>query len=359
MTSEIKTGESLYNRYRPADFSELVGQDHVISVIQEQIRTNTLPQCLILYGPAGCGKTSLARLIAKALNDSEYGLIEKDSAFESSKDNIRELQSTIYNKPFIGSNKTYLFDEAHQISKASFSSLLKLTEEPPEHVRFIFVTTDFDKILDTIKSRSQSHCLHRLNNTVIHTRLQHIIKSEKFDITPALMSLIIDSASGSLRNAIVNLSTVVASYLSGNTELDIAKTLGILGSKRLADFTSNYIFEDFKQLDSSIEMFYPENTDLSKAIYSLQQYIMDCRYSIIVPELRDSVRSDVSGFFDLIDAKILSTPKVDKTKALTSVGRNLDKLYDLTVELENNLFKTSNKEAALKRFVIKLAQSWS
>lgn len=356
--TKVKSSESLYNKWRPSDFSELVGQEHVTKVIQEQLQNNNLPKCLILYGPPGCGKTSLGRLIAKTLNPSEHGLIEKDSAFEGGKDVIRELQTSIYNKPFIGDYKVYLFDEAHQISKAGFSSLLKLTEEPPEHVRFIFVTTEFDKIPLNIKSRSQSHSLNRLNNKVIRERLQTIIKGEGLDIPVDLINLIIDSASGSLRNAIVNLETVVASYKSGNTELSIAKTLGVLGSKRLSDFVTSYLFENFKKLDQTIEMFYPENTDLAQALSNLQQYIIDCRYSVIFPEFKEISKSDVNPFLETIETILKGKSPDDIKKANISLGRSLDTLYDLTLDLEVNLNKTSNKEAALKRFVIKLAQSW-
>ena len=350
---------ALHTKYRPSEFTELVGQDHVIQVIQSQLDSQTLPNCLILYGPPGVGKTSLGRLIAKALNPSEHGLIEKDSALEGGKDVIRELQSTIYNKPFIGEYKVYLFDEAHEISKSGFASLLKITEEPPAHVKFIFVTTEFDKIPANIKSRCQSHSLNRLSNQVIRNRIKEVIKVEKLDIPDTLISLVVDAASGSLRNAIVHLETVIASYSSGNTELNIAKTLGILGSKRLSDFVSSYVFEDFKKLDSLIEMFYPDSTDLSLALSNLQQFVIDARYAVIIPGFIETSKSDVVPFLTELDLKLKDKPAKDHPALKAGIGRKLDQFYDLTLDLETNLRRTSNKEASLRRFVIKLAQSWN
>lgn len=358
--SKVKTPVlNLANKYRPSKFSELVGQDHVTRIVEHQLKNNSLPPCIILYGVHGCGKTSLARLIAKALNPSEQGIIEKNAATYGGKDNIRLLETEVYNRPFVGEYKTYIFDEAHGITKQAFESLLKITEEPPEHVRFIFVTTDFEKIPLTIKSRCQVHSFNRISNSLIKKNLKEILKKEKQDMPEELITLATDAAAGSMRDAIVALETIITSYLTGQTEVNIANSLGIISSKKYTDFILNYVFEDFNSLHTNSAMFSPENTDIQKAIFNLQQFIIDCRYSVILPSLIKTLKSDVSIFISKVDEKLasISQDKINSYKKF--IGGRLDTMYDLSLELERDIKYSANKEAAIGRFIIKLAKSWS
>jgi len=360
MKNEIdKSYINLYSKYRPNTFDELVGQEHVSKLLQLQIQEKTVPNCIIIYGAAGVGKTSLARLVATGLNSSEHGTIEKDAGSEGGKDSLRSLQTDIYNKPFVGEYKTYIFDECHRLSKAAFDSLLKITEEPPEHVKFIFLTTSFEDLPLTIKSRSQCHALHSIPGSVIKERLKSIVKKEKMDITPELINLIVDSSEGSLRNAIVFLNTVVQSYLAGNTEVSIAKTLGVLGTTKVAEFMFAYVSEDFSKIDEGIEMFFPDNTDSARAIGKLQQYAIDCRYALIFEDYKLKSKSDVEPFLSLVKEGLTKSGKKLDKPTISAIGGKLDQLYDLSIALECNLKRTTNKEAALRRFAITLAQSWA
>ena len=237
--------QNLYNKYRPDSFSEFIGQDHVVSTIKYQLENNCLPHCLILYGSPGTGKTSLGRLIAKSLNPSEHGCLEKDSAEDGAKDRVKMIISDVYNKPFKGKYKTYIFDEAHVITRQSFSSLLKITEEPPEHVKFIFTTTEFEKIPNNIKSRSQCHGLTRISRDLIKQRLNFILKNEEVSLPDNLVNLAVQAADGSMRNGIVALENIITGFLSNVSEKEIEQSLGVIGSKRLTDFILSFLFKDF------------------------------------------------------------------------------------------------------------------
>lgn len=347
---------NLYNKYRPNTFSELYGQDHVTKPIESHIKEGNLPHSIILYGPAGVGKTTVGRLIAKALNKSPHGVVEKDSAIDGGKDAVKLLQTDIYNKPFEGDYKTYIFDEAQEITKAAFSSLLKITEEPPPHIKFIFVTTEFDKIPNTIKSRSQCYSFNRIPNSIIRKKLLEIIKSENQNIPDSLLNLIVNSGLGSLRNAIVSLENVMTAYLSGQTEENIANILGVMGNARMDDLILAHLSFSFKSFYERSRLLLPEKTDTLKAIYELEQYIMDCRLSWAMPILKDDMRSDVDGLLTKLESKVDNSS--DKKLKSKQLGDRLDSLYDSLVQLEHDLKITSNKEACLNRFVVKVAKTW-
>jgi len=151
----------LHLKHRPTDFLSVKGQDHVTLLLGKQVESKSVPNCIILYGPSGVGKTTVSRIIAKLLNDHPSGTIEIDSALDGGKDSVKQDQLDLYNYPLSGEFKTYIYNEAQELTRQSFGSLLNMLEEPPEHVRFILVTNNFDKIPLNIKSRSQSH--HFLN----------------------------------------------------------------------------------------------------------------------------------------------------------------------------------------------------
>lgn len=344
--------DSLYNKHRPKSFLDVVGQDHITKILESHIKEENLPHCIIMYGPPGTGKTSCARIVANMLNSSNHGVIEKDCSSEGGKDSLKTIQIDAYNKPMLGEWKTYIFDEAQEIGKKAFGSLLKVTEEPPEKVIFIFVTTEFNKIPGTIKSRSKSLSFNRIQNRIIREKVEEILKIEGRELPESLIDLAVHSGGGSLRNTLVNLETVLIQYPGEVDESKIAESLGVIGIKRLTEFSCAYLYKDFKKLHDMVSMFYEEYTDTTKAMSDLQQFIMDCRLAITLPTIKDSVKSNIDYFFELtqVDQKDVSYRK--------SLGSKLDFMYDLTLDLESDLRRSTNKEAVLTRFLIKLAKSW-
>jgi DNA polymerase III subunit gamma/tau len=348
---------NLYNKYRPSTLDELKGQDQVVEVIKSHLKDHTLPHFLIFYGFIGTGKTTLARIVANILNPSKHGIVEKDCGNDGGKDDMRLLVSELYNKPLVGDHKTYIIEEAHLLTKQAFTALLKPTEEPPSHVTFIFTTTDFDKIPANIKSRAKSFSFNKLNHLVIKDRLLEIAKAENEVIPDEIINLVTNVSSGSLRNAIVALETVITAYKSGKTVVDIADVLGVVGYSRLFSFVKSTVIGDFKKMHQCIATFCDDKTDSLKAVYDLQQFIMDCRIYLTIKVDPNGLRSDISNFITWFEGEFTQKIPADIKAFKKSIGGKLDTIYDLTLELESNLKRTSNKEALFTRFLIKLAQA--
>jgi DNA polymerase-3 subunit gamma/tau len=147
---------SLYRKYRPTGFEQVVGQDHIVSVLKQSVEGGSPAHAYLFCGGRGIGKTSVARIFARALGTSENDIYEIDAASHTSVENIRELNEAVNTLPFDSKYKVYILDEVHMLSKSAFNAFLKTLEEPPKHVIFILATTEMDKLPETIVSRCQS-----------------------------------------------------------------------------------------------------------------------------------------------------------------------------------------------------------
>jgi DNA polymerase-3 subunit gamma/tau len=222
---------ALYRTYRPLDFSQVVGQDAVVRTLRNAIETGQVRQAYLFAGPRGTGKTSMARILAKALNaDGEpsadfdpttriarsiadgtaLDVVEMDAASQRGIDEIREIRERAMLQPVEGQWKVYIVDEAHQLTTAAWNALLKLIEEPPPHLVFVFCTTDLAKVIPTVRSRCQTFVFQRPRMQELVQALRTICDGEGIDASDAALSLVARGANGSFRDAISLLDQLAA-----------------------------------------------------------------------------------------------------------------------------------------------------
>src|SRR5574341_1138825 len=227
----IQGTQVLARKWCPRTFAELVGQEHVVRALENALAQQRLHHAYLFTGTRGVGKTTLARIVAKALN-CETGvtatpcgrcaacteidggrfvdLLELDAASNTQVDNMRELLENALYAPTAGRYKVYIIDEVHMLSRSAFNAMLKTLEEPPQHVKFILATTDPQKVPVTVLSRCLQFSLKRIPPQQIRSRLQHILEAEGIRHEPAALPLIARAAQGSLRDALSLLDQAIA-----------------------------------------------------------------------------------------------------------------------------------------------------
>ena len=287
--------EVLARKYRPTNFNEVVGQEHIVQAISNGISQDRIHQAYIFAGTRGVGKTTLARILAKCLNcqsqenptstpcdncanceeiriGRHLDFLEVDAASKTGVDDMRDLLETVQYKPSQGRYKIYLIDEVHMLSTSSFNALLKTLEEPPAHIIFIFATTNPDKIPKTVQSRCLQLNLKTVGGPVLSGHLKKIIDLESIPYDEESVELICNSAKGSVRDALTLLDQAIA---HGNGELksiDVKKLLGTIDDSLLISLINSVVDGDgegaFNHL-YKIEELSPEYEAILKSIISI------------------------------------------------------------------------------------------
>ena len=203
--------EALYRKYRPQKFSEVLGQDHIVKVLESSIKLGNIAHAYIFSGSRGTGKTSVARIFAREIGTSPNDITEIDAASNTGVDDIRALNESINTLPFESQYKVYILDEAHMLSKSAWNALLKTIEEPPKHVIFILATTESQKIPETIISRCQTFSFRKPSQKVLKDVAIAIAKKEGFTLEPASADLIALLGDSSFRDTQSILQKVISS----------------------------------------------------------------------------------------------------------------------------------------------------
>ncbi len=223
---------ALYRKYRPQNFSEVKDQNHIITVLEGAIKKGEIPHALLFSGTRGTGKTTLARIFAKAIGTSDLDMYEIDAASNRGIDDVRELKEAVHTLPYESKQKVYIIDEVHMLTKEAFNALLKTLEEPPAHVVFILATTEEEKLLDTILSRCQVFRMHSPSRAVLAEIVTDVAKKEGFKLNPDAADLIATAADGSFRDALGVTQKVIMA--SGDKIGDVDEVAAIIGAPKVA-----------------------------------------------------------------------------------------------------------------------------
>lgn len=201
---------ALYRAYRPKKFSEIVGQDHIVLALSEEIKAKKVAHAYLFSGSRGLGKTSVARIFAKEVGCTEKDIYEIDAASHTQVDHMRELIEGVYTLPFESPYKVYILDEAHMLSKGAWNALLKTLEEPPAHVIFILATTEVAKVPDTVQSRCQVFEFKKPSRAGVVKLVNSVAKKEEYTLGAGVAELVALLADGSYRDALSVLEKVVS-----------------------------------------------------------------------------------------------------------------------------------------------------
>ncbi|MEV4343721.1 DNA polymerase III subunit gamma and tau, partial [Actinoplanes sp. NPDC049596] len=241
---------ALYRKYRPRTFAEVIGQEHVTEPLSQALRSGRLHHAYLFSGPRGCGKTSSARILARSLNCEQgptpepcgvcascrslandgagsIDVIEIDAASHGGVDDARELREKAFFAPANSRYKIYVIDEAHMVSSAGFNALLKLVEEPPEYVKFIFATTEPEKVLGTIRSRTHHYPFRLIPPAVLRPYIQQLTEAEGVAVEPAVFPLVVRAGGGSARDTLSVLDQLIAG--AGPDGVSYSRAVSLLG----------------------------------------------------------------------------------------------------------------------------------
>jgi DNA polymerase III subunit gamma/tau len=357
--------EVFARKYRPQTFDDLVGQTHVSRTLKNAVAQNRLAHAYLFVGPRGIGKTSTARILAKSLNcvkgptvtpcgecdncreiaaGNSLDVIEIDGASNNSVEDVRQLRENVRYAPAKGRYKIYLIDEVHMLSAAAFNALLKTLEEPPEHVKFIFATTEPQKVLPTILSRCQRFDLHRIPANLIAQHLQLIAGKEKITLEPAAAHAIARGAEGGLRDAESMLDQLVAFCGEKISESDVLNVFGFTSEQTVTDLTANILRGETADAVDLLHQQCESGKDMMRLMSDLIAYLRDL---LVFKAKPDALKEDVD-------------PDVQESLAAHAELITTDRLLDLIDQFaaaEGRMKWAPNKKLHFEVAIIKAIQT--
>ena len=296
-------------KYRPMTFDDVVGQEHVVRTLRHAIEANRIANAYLFIGPRGIGKTTTSRIFAKALNCTSpngvepcgkcvnceeiaagrsLDVVELDAASHNKVEDVRPIIESVQFKPVSSKFKIFIIDECHMLSTAAWNALLKTLEEPPPHVRFIFATTEGDKVLATIVSRCQRFDLRRIQTNDIVSRLRHVCEREKIDAEEDALLAIARGAEGGMRDALSSLDQLVSFKGEKVTEEDALGVFGLVSRSALEGLAQAILRGDVGAILSSIEAFDSAGKNMRRLMSELLRHF---RNLVVVQALGPNAKS--------------------------------------------------------------------
>jgi len=336
--------EALYRKYRPDSLKKLVGQPDAITLIEKQIKNNNLSHAYLFSGPRGVGKTSLARIIATTLGcDPVFDITEIDAASHNKVDDIRELNDSInFIASSPGKKRVFILDEVHMLSNAASNAFLKTLEEPPEHVIFILATTEPERVLETIKSRTTHIAFKRIGNDEIISTLNEIGKNEKIKINDDVLSYIANQSDGSLRDAINLFEQTHNTFGNKATINDLYSILGKVSIADLQQIIESINTQDTSKILNILKANYSKGLQPLDILNSITELFRNIFYFKYLPE----------------DDTFLAISESENTLVKHSnefiTAKQLSRVLDLLDELNQTIINAPSQELKLELFLIKL-----
>lgn len=351
---------ALYRKFRPMTFSEMVGQEHITKTLKNQIIANRVGHAYLLSGGRGTGKTSSAKILARAINclnpkDGEpcnkceickgaidgslTDIVEMDAASNNSVEDIRSIRDEVNFLPTKAKYRVYIIDEVHMLSTGAFNALLKTLEEPPEHVKFILATTEPQKLPATILSRCQCFDFKRISNENIIKRLEIVTKESNIEITKGALNIIAVLAEGAMRDALSILERCVQDGINKIDEDKVKELVGIPKITYVHNLSKALITYDIEKALASIDEITNEGRDITNFIWEIIKYIKD----ILVYK--------TSNKLDLYTEEEIE--KIKEISKEVSKEDLIDLIYKLS-ELENEIKWSTQKTIIFQAGIIKL-----